>query len=151
MATASQPDLLPQAATGFAANGRVVIDPMMEVAEISRVKSIASQTLTLASNLSFAHTEGALVLRLAGNQFKLYRAANVGGTGLSLDALSSYARSTLTNPDQGHSAPGPPGTTSARPTSRHEGNRLQLSNDIGDRREGNIDDRTTCRLPDGGA
>lgn len=97
-AAAAQTNLTLQGAAGFKTDVFVVIDPMSEVAEIRQISSIAGTQLTFVDNLVFAHTEGALVLQLAGDQLKLYRAANVDGTEPDVSSFSSYSGTTPNNP-----------------------------------------------------
>lgn len=80
-AAASQTDIVVNNADGFSADDYVCVGgDGYEKAELKQIDSIADSTITLKTNLSFAHDEDEVVVKFLYNQRKLYRSSTETGT-----------------------------------------------------------------------
>ena len=58
--------------------------PGQETSEIKKIQSISGNNITFTSNLSFQHRGHERVVRLFGDQIRVYRAPNVDGRPLDI-------------------------------------------------------------------
>jgi hypothetical protein len=94
-----QTDLSVENDDGFAVDKYVILrEPGSEQAEIQLVSVVASNTLTVPA-ITYAYKKGEDIYQLAGNQIRIYRAANVDGTAPDDDDFTLLDTATI-QPDQ---------------------------------------------------
>lgn len=102
-AAAGQAVITPKNVEGFgsadADKYMIVGEPGSEQAEIREVSSLTATTITFSANLTFTHRRFEKVLKLFGNQIKVYRAPNVNGKPPADDAYTNIATVSI-QPDQ---------------------------------------------------
>jgi len=62
------------------ANDYLVLNPARETGEMRQILSISGNNVTLSSNLNLQHRNHERVIKLFGNQIRVYRALNIDGT-----------------------------------------------------------------------
>jgi phage gp36-like protein len=90
-------DAVVESTQGFAASDYFVVGECgVEGAELAQVQTIASNTLDAQANFALSHLRGEPVVKLFGNQIRIWRAANVDG---SVPADSSFTLVTTVDID----------------------------------------------------
>lgn len=95
-AAAGQDELTPENADQLSDGAYVVIgEPGTEQAEIGQIDDVTDGVVSLTAVMSFAHKRFEPVVKLRGNQIRVYRAANVDGTAPASASFSLIATVTI--------------------------------------------------------
>lgn len=111
-AAAGQPVIIVGNNTGFLANSFVIVgEAGTEAAELKQIQSVNAdgKTITLTTNLAYKHYQFERVVRLFGNQIKVYRAPNVDGTQPAIGTYSLLTTLTIEADDMQSSYTDPTG------------------------------------------
>lgn len=98
-AASGQPTIAVQNTDGVANNDFLVFIPGSETSELLEILSISNLNITFTSNLILNHKNHERVIKLFGDQVKVYRAPNVDGTIPADTAFSALGSPVAIEPD----------------------------------------------------